>query len=141
MGEYELERTAAARRLGYHASTIDWLTNQDKARQADPGEAGAGSHARAVPHPQDRERTPISRSWQFRAVGGMLAVHSHRIYAQLTMAGFTLRWPLAAQNRAEGEALVKPAGDARARVREAARDWRECRGAPRGEDRIGGSIG
>jgi hypothetical protein len=29
-------------------------------------------------------------------------------------------------NRAEGEALLKPAIDARARVREAARNWREC---------------
>jgi hypothetical protein len=26
-GEYELRRTAAVQRLGYHASTIDWLTN------------------------------------------------------------------------------------------------------------------
>jgi hypothetical protein len=57
----------------------------------------------------------------------MLAVHSDgkHIYAQLTIAGFTLRWRLAVQNRVEGEALVKPAVDARARVREAARDWRE----------------
>jgi hypothetical protein len=126
--EYELQRTAAAQRLGYHASTIDWLTNQDKARQADPvrralARKNARSRARKV-----GKRMPISRSWQFGAVGGMLAVHSdgYHIYAQLTIAGFTLRWRLAVQNRAEAEALVKPAVDARARVREAARDWREC---------------
>jgi hypothetical protein len=127
-GEYELQRTAAAQRLGYHASTIDWLTNQDKARQADPvrrtlARKDARSRARKV-----GKRTPISRSWQFGAVGGMLAIHAdgHPIYAQLTIAGFTLRWPLAVQNRAEAEALVKRAVDARARVREAARAWREC---------------
>ena len=127
-GEYELQRTAAAQRLGCHASAIDWLTNQDQARQADPVRR---ARARTLARSRARKvwkRTPISRSWQFGAVGGMLAVHSdgHPIYAQLTIAGFTLRWPLAAQNRAEAEALVKPAVDARARVREAARDWREC---------------
>jgi len=127
-GQYELQRTAAAQRLGYHASTIDWLTKQDKARQADPvrrerARTLARSRARKV-----GKRTPISRSWQFGAVGGMLAVHSdgHPMYAQLTIAGFTLRWALAAQNRADGEALIKPAVDARARVRDAARHWREC---------------
>jgi hypothetical protein len=125
--EYELQRTAAAQRLGYHASTIDWLTNQDKARQADPVR-----RARARTLARSRARrvgmlTPTLRSWQFGAVGGMLAIHPDGpIYAQLTMAGFTLRWRLAAQNRAEGEALLKPAVDARARVREAARNWREC---------------
>jgi hypothetical protein len=58
----------------------------------------------------------------------MLAVHPEGgiSYAQLTMAGFTLRWRLAAQNRAEAQAFVKPAVNARARVREAARHWREC---------------
>ena len=81
-----------------------------------------------APGGAERRTTPISRSWQFAAVGGMLAIHSdgHPIYAQLTIAGLTLRWRLAVQNRVEGEALVKPAVDARARVREAARNWREC---------------
>ena len=51
---------------------------------------------------------------------------AYPIYAQLTIAGITLRWPLAVQNRADGEAFVKPAVDARARVRDAARDWRDC---------------
>jgi hypothetical protein len=126
--EYELLRRAAAQRLGYHASTIDWLTNQDKARQADPVRwARVRTLARSGARKKVGMRTPISRSWQFGPVGGMLVVHRDGpIYAQLTIAGFTLRWRLAAQNRAEGEALLKPAVDARARVREAARNWREC---------------
>jgi hypothetical protein len=128
-GEYELQRTAAAQRLGYQASTIDWLTNQDKARQADPvRRARARTLARSRARRKGGMRTPISRSWQFGPVGGLLAVYpdGRPIYAQLTIAGFTLRWPLAVQNRAEGEALVKPVVNARARVREAARNWREC---------------
>jgi hypothetical protein len=125
-GEYELQRTASAQRLGYKASTIDWLTNQDNGRQADPVRR---ARARTLARSRDRKvgrRTPMSRSWQFGAVGGMLAAHTDGLfYAQLTIAGFTLRWPLAVRNRAEGEALLKPAVEARARVREAARDWRE----------------
>ena len=125
--EYEPHRKEVAERLGYHATTIDWLTNQDKARQADPvkralARKDARSRARRI-----GKLTPISKSWQFGAVGGMLAIHPDGpIYAQLTIAGFTLRWPLAVENRAEAEAVVKPAVDARARVREAARAWREC---------------
>ena len=127
-GEYEFQRTPAAQRLGYHARTIDWLTNQEKARQTDPvrraqARKNARTRARRI-----GKRTPISKSWQFGAVGGMLAAHSdgHLIYAQLTIAGFTMRWRLTVQNRVEAESLVKPAVDARARVREAARNWREC---------------
>jgi hypothetical protein len=128
--EYELQRKTAAAVLGLHERTVDWLTNQDKARQHDPvRRARARTIARSRTR-KDGKRTPISRSWHFSAVGGMLAVHSDRhlfiIYALLTMAGFTLRWRLPVQNRAEAEALVKPAVEARARVREAARDWREC---------------
>lgn len=56
-----------------------------------------------------------------------MAVHSgeNPIYAQLTIAGIILRWPLAVQNRADGEGLVKHAVNTRARVRELARAWRE----------------
>ena len=126
--KYELRRAAAAQRLGYQPSTIDWLTNQDKARQADPVRR---ARSRTLARSRTRKVgkwTPISRSWQFGAVGGMLAVHpdGRHIYAQLTIAAFTLRWRLAVPNRAEAEALVKPAVEARARVREAARAWREC---------------
>jgi hypothetical protein len=126
--EYELQRKTAAAVLGLHERTVDWLTNQDKARQHDPvRRARARTIARSRAR-KDGKQTPISRSWHFSAVGGMLAVHSdqHFIYALLTMAGFTLRWRLPVQNRAEAQALVKPAVEARARVREAARDWREC---------------
>ena len=126
--EYELQRKATAQGLGYHTSAIDWLTKQDKARQVHPlrqrlHRTLALSRARKF-----GKRTPISRSWQFGPIGRILAVHSDKrfIYAQLMIAGFTLRWRLRVQNRAEAEALVKPAVEARARVREAARDWREC---------------
>jgi hypothetical protein len=74
----------------------------------------------------------------------MLAVHSDskHFYAQFTIAGFTLRWPLAVQNRAEGEALVKPAVDARARIREAARHWRECSvGSPEAKTALTAVLG
>jgi hypothetical protein len=127
-GEYELQRRAAAQRLGFHTSTIDRLTKQDKSRQADPvRRARARTLARSRARKVVGRRTPISSSWQFGAMGGMLAVHPDGpIYAQLTIAGLTLRWRLAVQNRVEGEALVKQAVDARARVREAARNWREC---------------
>jgi hypothetical protein len=142
--DYELQRKEAARRLGYPASTIDWLTNQDKARQADPVRRArvhtlARSRARKV-----GKLTPMSRSWQFSAVGGMLAVHldGGPIYAQLTIAGFTLRWGLAARNRAEGETIVKPAVDARARVREAARHWRACpSGSPEAKTALAALLG
>ena len=131
--KYELRRRAAAQRLGYQASTIDWLTNQDIARQADPVRQRL---RRTLGRSRGRkvgQRTPISRSWQFGPIGQILAVHSDErfIYAQLTIAGFTLRWRLPVQNRAEAEALVKSAVEARARVREAAGYWRECRvGSP-----------
>jgi hypothetical protein len=126
--QYELQRKTAAAVLDLHERTVDRLTNQDKARQHDPvRRARARTIARSRSR-KDGKRRPISRSWHFSAVGGMLAVYSdgHPIYAQLTMAGFTLRWRLPVQNRAEAEALVKPAVEARLRVREAARDWREC---------------
>ena len=131
-----MQRPAATQRLGYIASTIDWLTNQVKARQTDPvRRASALKNARKRARDVGK-RTPMSRSWQFGAVGRMLAVHAagHPIYVQLTIARTTLRWPLTVQNRAEGEARVKPAVDARARVREAARAWRECQvGSPEAE--------
>ena len=143
-GKYDLWRKAAAQRLGYQPSTIDWLTNQEKARRADPvrralARKDARSRARRV-----GKRTPISKSWQFGAVGGMLAVHSEgrSIYSQLTIAGVTLRWRLAVQTRVEGEAFVKPAVDARARVREAARDWRECPvGSPEAKTALAAVLG
>ena len=121
-GEYELRRPAAAQRLGYHASTIDWLTNRDKAQTSGSREAGASSHPRTVPRPQGRDADADIEVMAARP-GGRDVGRQRRgqIYAQLTIAGLTLRWPLRAQNRTEGAALVKPAIDARSRVREAAR--------------------
>ena len=52
--EYELRRPAAVKHLGYPASTIDWLTNQDKAREADPVRR-ARARSRAIPRSQGRE--------------------------------------------------------------------------------------
>jgi hypothetical protein len=126
--DYELERKPAAKRLGYAPSTIDWLTNHDEARQADPvRRARARTHARARGRKVGKW-TPSSRSWQSGPVGSMLAIYpgGYPIYGQLTIEGLTLRWRLPVQNRAEGAALVKPAVDARARTSEAFRQWREC---------------
>jgi hypothetical protein len=126
--KYELKRTLAAERLGLHASTIDWLTNQNEAREADPARRARARILKRSRARRDGKLTPISKSWQFGRLGRMLAVHAggYPVYAQLTIAGFTLRWRLQVENRAAGEALVRPALDARARVSEAAIHWREC---------------
>jgi hypothetical protein len=111
-GKYELQRKPAARRLGYGASTIDWLTNQKEARQSHPErQAMARTNARARAR-RVGLRTPISKSWQFGAVGKMLAVHSHEypIYVQLTLAGFTLRWRLAVQKSRGGRGARQAGG-------------------------------
>jgi hypothetical protein len=55
----------------------------------------------------------------------MVRKHKNRFYARITIGHFSLEWPLAAQNRAEAEAQVKPALAALARIKEAARAWRE----------------
>src|SRR5262249_39726950 len=44
-GEYELRRTATAKRLGYCETTIDWLTNQERARRQDPVRQARGGAA------------------------------------------------------------------------------------------------
>jgi hypothetical protein len=128
-GEYVLRRTATAKRLGYCETTIDWLTDQEKARRQDPvrqarGGAAARTHARKT----GKKQTPKSRSWQFSRVGAMLHVHSkgHPIYGRVTIDRLTLDWPLPVQNRAAGEAHLKPAIAARKSVKKAADDWRNC---------------
>jgi hypothetical protein len=125
--KYEAERKPAARRLGYSPSTIDWLTDQEEVRRSDPvRQAMLRKNARARGR-RAAKQTPISKSWQFSTVGGMLAVHPDGpIYAQLTIAGTTLRWRLPAKDRAEAEVLVKPAVDARGRIKRAADAWRDC---------------
>jgi hypothetical protein len=131
--QYEPHRKEVADRLGYTAKTIDWLTKHDMARQADPVR---GARARTLARSRARKTgklLPISKSWQFGPVGTMLAVHpnEHPIYGKVTIAGVTLSWPLAVQNRADAEALVQPAVAVRTRLRDVARAWRECRiGSP-----------
>ena len=66
--QYELHREPAAERLGYHASTIDWLTNHEKARQQDPVRR-ARCDATLRSHHRETKPTPISRSWQFSRGG------------------------------------------------------------------------
>jgi hypothetical protein len=128
-GEYEPWRAPTSQRLGFHASTIDWLTNHDEARRQDPvrralSEATLRSYGRRT----GKKQTPKSRSWQFSRVGTMLHVHSkgHPIYGRVTIDSFTVDWPLPVQNRTAGEAHVKPAVDARESVKKAAEDWRKC---------------
>jgi hypothetical protein len=128
--QYELRRELMAERLGYCASTLDWLTNHEEDRRQNPERR---AKCDATLRSQERSKvggkqTPKSRSWQFSRVGTMLHVHSkgRPIYGRVIIDRLTLDWPLPVQNRAEAEALVKPAVDARARVREAARGWREC---------------
>jgi hypothetical protein len=127
--QYESQREPMAERLGYHASTLDWLTNQDEARRQDPvRRAKCDATLRSYGRKTGKKQTPKSRSWQFSRVGTMLHVHSkgHPIYGRVTIDRFTLDWPLPVQNRTAGEAHVKPAVDARQSVKKAADDWRKC---------------
>jgi hypothetical protein len=69
-GDYEVKRKPAAARLGLHVTVLDFLTDHKK-----PPTIVAEPWRRS----RDRRRgkhTAISRSWQFRRVGGM--IHSHR---------------------------------------------------------------
>jgi hypothetical protein len=127
--KYQLEREAAAERLGYAPPTIDWLTNQDEARRQDPVRRAAVERTlRSYDRKVGKKQTPISRSWQFARVGNMLHVHSkgYPIYGRATIDRVTLDWLLPVQNRVAGEAHVKPAVDARKSVKKAADDWRKC---------------
>jgi len=56
----------------------------------------------------------------------MVKVSRGLVYGQLTVDNRTFRWRLEAKNRAEGDALVKPTVEARAHVKKAAFDFREC---------------
>jgi hypothetical protein len=72
--EYELEREAAAERLGYHPRTIDWLTKQEKARQQDPKRRRqARWDARSRAFRKGKRIPKIGAAWQFRTGGSVLA--------------------------------------------------------------------
>jgi hypothetical protein len=127
--QYELQRELMAERLGYCASTLDWLTNHEEDRRHDPERrAKCDATLRSSGRKTGKKQTPKSRSWQFSRVGMMLHVHSkgHPIYGRVIIDRLTLDWPLPVQNRTAGEAHVKPAVDARKSVKKAADDWRKC---------------
>jgi hypothetical protein len=123
--QYVLHREIAAKSLGYCASTIDWLTNHEEDRRQDPLRRARCDATLRSQH-RETKPTPISRAWQFSRTGRMVRKHKSRFYARITIGHFSLEWPLAAQNGAEAEAQVKPALAALARIKEAARAWREC---------------
>ncbi len=124
-GQYKLHREPAAEYLGYHASTIDWLTDHEEDRQQDPVRRSRCDATLRSYHRKTKP-TPISRSWQFSRVGGMLHKHKHNFYGRVTIEHFILEWPLGLKDRAQAEARVKPAINARTRVGKAARVWRAC---------------
>jgi hypothetical protein len=123
--QYEPHREPAAERLGFYAPTIDWLTDHEEARREDPIRR-ARCNATLRSQRRETKPTPISRSWQFSRVGGMLHKHKNRFYGRVTIGRLILEWPLAVQDRTAAEAHVKSAIDTRNRVRVAAIHWREC---------------
>jgi len=127
--QYELHREPAAEKLGHHAPTIDWLTDHEEARRQDTvRRARCDATFRFQGRKTGEKLTPKSRSWQFSRVGTMLHVHSkgQPIYGRVTIDRLTLDWLLPVQNRAAGEAHLKPVVDARKSVKKAADDWRKC---------------
>jgi hypothetical protein len=118
--EYELERQPTAARLGLHVTVLDFLTDHAK-----PATVVAATCRRSSGRRKHGKHTPISRSWQFRRIGRM--IHSHRqcFYGRVMIGYRTFSWRLKVNNRAEAELLVKPALEARRRVKEAAWHWRE----------------
>jgi hypothetical protein len=125
--QYELERQAAAERLGYREPTLDWLTNHEEDRRQDPERrAKCDATLRSQERSKvDGKQTPISRSWQFTRVGSILHKHKGAFYGRVRIDGLNLEWPLGLQNRAEAGARVKPAIDAFELVGKTARRWRE----------------
>jgi hypothetical protein len=97
--QYELQRELIAERLGYHASTLDLLTNQDKARRQDPlRSARCDATLRSLGRKTGKKQTPKSRSWQFSRVGTMLHVHSkgsipHPTQLLCTLRNHCRQWP------------------------------------------------
>jgi hypothetical protein len=121
--EYEPHRKEVAERLGYHATTIDWLTKHDKARPETP----TAVKSRRARLRNKGARFPKRDSWHFGPVGSMLAVHRDGpIYAQLTIAGSIFRWRLNARDRENGTLIMKPVCSARGQVRKAAEEWAAC---------------
>jgi hypothetical protein len=119
--EYEPHRKEAAERLGYHATTIDWLTKHDKARAQT---RAAARNRRARLRKNTGAQFPKRTSWHFRPVGSMLALHPDGpIYMQLTIEGLPFRRRLKARDRHEAAAIVEPVRSARENVRRASEEW------------------
>ena len=122
-GEYEPYRKEAAERLGFHATTIDWLTKHDKARP----ESATAIKSRRARLRKGGHRFPKCDSWHFGPVGSMLTIHRDGpVYALLTMAGSIFRWRLKTGDREEAVAIVEPVRSARVQVRNAAKEWGAC---------------
>jgi hypothetical protein len=131
---YRLRRIAAAKSLGYLATTIDWLTDQDKAGRQDPVKR---AHSEEYARRRDREKvggkqTPKWTSWQFKAGGTMLSIRgAGRFYGQVMIAGVMLQWRLSAKNLEQARQLIHRAVLARKRVQDAAIEWGKCeKGSP-----------
>jgi hypothetical protein len=121
--EYEPHRKQVAERLGYHATTIDWLTKHDKARAETP----AALRNRRARLRKGGHRFPKHDSWHFRPLGSMLAIHPDGpINALLIIARSIFRWQLKAGDREEAVAIMEPVRSARAQVRKAAEEWGNC---------------
>jgi hypothetical protein len=121
--EYEPHRKEVAERLGYHVTTIDWLTKHDKTRP----ESATAIRSRRAYLRKSGHRFPKRDSWHFGPLGSMLAIHRDgSIYAQLTITGAIFRWRLKARDREEASAIMEPVRSARAQVRKAAEEWGAC---------------
>ncbi len=118
--EYVLDRDAAASRLRLHVTVLDLLTDHIK-----PVTIGAATCRRATARNWHGNHRPISRSWQFRRVGRMIQAHRQCFYARVMIGYRMFSWRLAVSNRTDAEQLIKPALEARGRVRKAAWQWRE----------------
>jgi hypothetical protein len=118
-GEYELERKPAAARLGLHVTVLDFLTDHAK-----PATVVAATCRRSRGRRRGKH-TPMSRSWQFRRIGRMIHFNKQCFYGRVMIGYRTFSWRLPVSNHADAENLVKPALEARRRVREAAWHWRE----------------
>ena len=118
-GEYELERKPTAGSLGLHVTVLDFLTDHEK-----PATVVAATCRRSRGRRRGKH-TPMSRSWQFRRIGRMIYSHRQCFYGRVMIGYRTFSWRLTVSNRADAEHLVKPALEARRRVREAAWHWRE----------------
>jgi hypothetical protein len=106
-GEYDLERHPAAGRLRLHITVLDLLTDHMK-----PASTGAATCRRSRGRRRHGKHTPMSRSWQFRRVGGMIQAHRQCFYARVMIGYRAFSWRLAVSNRADAEQLVKPALEA-----------------------------